>query len=70
MNIQTLVFGILACTVLFLSFLIIIVVFVGILRVMVISVFEVDFVKAYKNRKPKESVSKPKLMGYYKGEKK
>ena len=51
MNFQTLIFSILACLVLFLAMLVIIVVFVGILRIAIISVFEYDFVQAYKNRK-------------------
>lgn len=55
MNFQTLIFGILACLVLFLAMLIVIVVFVGILRILIISTFEFDFVKWFKNRE-KEKV--------------
>lgn len=51
MNIQTLIIGILACILLFLTFLIVDVIFVGILRIVIISVFEFDFVKAYKEMK-------------------
>ena len=53
MNFQTLIFGILACLVLFLAMLIVIVVFVGILRILIISTFEFDFVKWFKIEKRK-----------------
>ena len=51
MNFQTLIFSLLSCLVLFLAFLIILVVFCGVLRIAIISVFEYDFVQAYKSRK-------------------
>lgn len=51
MNLQTLIFGILACLVLFLAMIVIIVVFIGILRISIIATFEFDFVKWFKVRK-------------------
>ena len=51
MNIQTLIFGILACLVLFLAMIVIIVAFVGILRISIIATFDFDFVEWFKNRK-------------------
>ena len=53
MNFQTLIFGILACLVLFLAMIVIIVVFVGILRISIIATFDFDFVAWFKNRKRK-----------------
>lgn len=50
MNFQTIIFGILACLVLFLAMLVVIVVFVGILRIAIISVFDFDFIKAFKKK--------------------
>lgn len=55
MNFQTLIFGILACLVLFLAMIVIIVVFIGVLRIAIITTFEFDFVEWFKNRK-KEKV--------------
>lgn len=59
MNFQTLIFSILSCLVLFLAFLIILVVFCGVLRIAIISVFEYDFVQAYKNRKALKGIKSP-----------
>ena len=77
MNFQTLIFSILSCLVLFLAFLIILVVFCGVLRIAIISVFEYDFVQAYKNRKALKEIKPfkeqyedlPRVykMGLYKG---
>ena len=53
MNFQTLIFRILACQVLFLAMIVIIVVFIGILRIAIITTFEFDFVEWFKNRKRK-----------------
>ena len=50
MNLQTTIFGILACLVLFLAMLVVIVVFVGILRIAIISVFDFDFIKMFKKK--------------------
>lgn len=55
MNFQTLIFRILACLVLFLAMIVVIVVFVGILRIAIITTFEFDFVEWFKNRE-KEKV--------------
>lgn len=55
MNFQTLIFGILACLVLFLAMIIVIVGFIGLLRISIIATFEFDFVMWFKNRK-KEKV--------------
>ena len=54
MNFQTIIFGIVACLILFLASLIAIVAFIGVLRIAVISVFEYDFIKAFKNKKEKK----------------
>lgn len=54
LNIQTIIFGILACLILLLSFFIVIVVFVGILRIAIISVFEFDPLIWWKKRKTKK----------------
>lgn len=82
MNFQTLIFSILSCLVLFLAFIIILVVFCGVLRIAIISVFEYDFVKAYKNRKTLKGIKPPNIakeplddlprvynMGLYEGKK-
>ena len=82
MNFQTLIFSILACLVLFLAFIIILVVFCGVLRIAIISVFEYDFVQAYKKRKALKGIKPPNIvkeqyedlprvynMGLYEGEK-
>lgn len=79
MNFQTLIFSILACLVLFLAFIIILVVFCGVLRIAIISVFEYDFVQAYKNRKalkgikpfkePYEDLPRVYNIGLYEGKK-
>ena len=53
MNFQTLIFGILACMVLFLTMIVAIVVFMGKLRISIIATFEFDFVEWFKNRKRK-----------------
>ena len=58
MNLQTTLFMVLSCLILFLAMLVVIVVFVGILRIAIISVFDFDFVESYKNRKGKEPVKK------------
>lgn len=79
MNFQTLIFSLLSCLVLFLAFLIILVVFCGVLRIAIISVFEFDFVKAYKSRKALKGIKPfneqykdlPRVynMGLYEGKK-
>ena len=53
MNFQTLIFRILACLVLFLAMIVIIVVFIGILRIAIITTFEFDFVEWFKMKKEK-----------------
>ena len=53
MNFQTLIFRILACLVLFLAMIVIIVVFIGILRIAIITTFEFDFVEWFKKKKEK-----------------
>ena len=50
MNLQTTLFMILSCLILFLAMLVVVVVFVGILRIAIISVFDFDFIKVFKKK--------------------
>lgn len=72
MNIQNTIVFILGFTILTTTMLIIIVGFLGVLRVMIMSVFEYDFVKSYKEkRKAKKQMEEDKYaeatknLGYY-----
>ena len=51
MNIQTFIVGFLFVSILIVSLLIVLVFAVGMLRLIIASVFEFDFVEAYKKRK-------------------
>lgn len=58
MMIQTIIISILSILIIIVAFMIVLVGSIGILRIVVASVFEFDFVKAYKNRKGKEPTKK------------
>ena len=77
MNIQTIIVDILMLLILITALMIVLVGCVGVLRVFIASVFEYDFIKAFKNKKVNPKTKKDnndlpiiysKPMGYYKGE--
>ena len=67
MNIQTLIYSLLAFTVLILAMLVVIVVFVGILRIAIISVFDFDFIVWFKTKPKRNKNETKKFIGLYKG---
>ena len=75
-NIQTIIVDILMLLILIIALSIVLVGCIGVLRVFIASVFEWDFIKAFKNKKVNPKSKKDnndlpiiytKQMGYYKG---
>lgn len=66
MTIQTIIISILSILIIIVAFMIVLVGSIGVLRVVIMSVFEFDFVKWYKTRKKSKSKDQDDLPRIYK----